>query len=82
LTLFNLWIKIGPMKPIDIARKHTVSAMFVSLALRGKRYTTDRDLAVSLAGVTGKKPIEHIPEKLRDTYLRAWPELGWTPEAA
>ena len=54
--------------------------MMLSYLKRGMRHTTKRDVAIRLAQETGKKPIEFISPRLREAYLRAWPELGWTPE--
>ncbi len=50
--------------------------MFISSLVRGKKFTTDRNVAIEVAKITGKRPIEHISEKLREQYLEAWPELG------
>jgi hypothetical protein len=66
------------MKQIEIAKKHNVSAMFISNLLSGDRYTTNPDLAKSVSARVGKPPIDFISPKLREVYLKAWPELGET----
>lgn len=69
------------MKPkqSEIKRATGKSAMFISSLVRGKKFTTDRNVAIEVAKLTGKRPIEHISEKLREQYLEAWPELGKLP---
>lgn len=64
------------MKQRDIVRKHRVSPIMVSYLVRGMRHTTNKDIAVDVAKITGKAPIEHISPKMRDLYLRLYPELA------
>jgi hypothetical protein len=45
----------------------------------GKTYTTNKDLALELGRELDRTPIEFINPKLRETFLRAWPELGLPP---
>jgi len=66
------------MKTKDKATKKPGSPIFISYLKRGLRYTTDKDLAIRVALEVdkGKKPIDFISPKLREAYLKAWPELG------
>mgnify|MGYP000885198251 FL=1 len=50
-----------------------------SLVAMGKTYTTNKDLALELGRELDRTPIEFINPKLRETFLRAWPELGLPP---
>ena len=64
------------MKTKPAETKQKGSTMFIWFLKNGQRFTTDRDIAVRVARETKKAPIEFISPKLRDAYLRAWPELG------
>lgn len=56
--------------------------MFIWFLKHGQRFTTDKDIAIRVGKETGKPPIEFISPRLRDTYLKVWPELGEKPECA
>jgi transcriptional regulator with XRE-family HTH domain len=64
------------MKQIEIAKKHGVSPEFVSDVRNGRKKTSLVDLARDIASITGRKPIEYIPEKIREAYVSAWPDLA------
>lgn len=64
------------MRQIDISKKLNVSAMFISNLLNGKRFTTNKDLAIALSGYSGKPAIDFISPAIREAYLKAWPELA------
>jgi len=63
------------MKPIEIATKTNVSPMMVSLLKRGKTKTTNIQLAIEVARLTGKKPISFISNRVRSAFLKAYPDL-------
>jgi hypothetical protein len=52
------------------------SPMFISYLKRGKRFTTDKEVAIRVGQETERPPIDFISPRLRETYLKAWPELG------
>ena len=57
------------------------SPILRSYLKRGERFTTEIDIAISIAEeVRDKAPIEFISPNLRETYLKAQPELGRIPE--
>lgn len=58
------------MNQSDIARKHDVSRTFVKDLKKGKRLTTDFELAKTMGEFTGKDPVVFISEKLRDIYRK------------
>ena len=64
------------MKQTDIAKEVNVSKMFISDLIAGKKYTTKKEVAVVVGKDQGKPPIEYITPKLRETYLKAWPDLA------
>jgi hypothetical protein len=57
----------------------TYTRQMKHLVSRGKMFTTDKDLALQLGKEERKAPITFINPKLRETFLRAWPELGLPP---
>lgn len=63
-------------KQREVANKHGVSESTVSLLISGVRYTKDAALAVQLAKLTGRKGIEFINPKYRETYGKAYPRLN------
>lgn len=60
----------------DSITKSTGSPMFISYLKRGLRHTTDKDIAIRVGKEEGRPPIDFISPKLREAYLKAWPELG------
>ena len=64
------------LKKISQKQKVSVVFLYKLLSPKEKRHTTNKDVAIALADLTGKKPIEYISPILRKTYLRAWPELN------
>jgi hypothetical protein len=69
-------VYIRLMKNIELSKKLKISPIFVSYLLRGKRYTRIKDVAIAIAAVSGKKPIEHISPSLRKMYLKDFPVLA------
>lgn len=66
------------MKANEIAKRHKVHPVFVSYVKHGHRHTSSPDLAVDIAMLTGKKPIDYISPELRKAFLKMRPELGRT----
>jgi ABC-type oligopeptide transport system ATPase subunit len=64
------------MKQKDIAKQFNVTVGLISHIKSLRRFTQDRYLAMEISRLSGKPAIEHIPENLRDVYLRAYPELS------
>ena len=64
------------MRQRTIAEKHDISESSVSYIKAGTRYTRSARLAMDIARLTGKKPIEYINPKSRAVYLLAYPELN------
>ena len=60
--------------------KKTYSRQLKIVVGQGKQYTTNKELAADLGKEQGKHPIDFISPRLRETFLKAWPELGMTPE--
>lgn len=64
------------MRSIEIARQTKVSAMMVTLLRQGKTKTTNIPLAVAMAEMTGKRPIDFISDKIRSLALQINPGLA------
>lgn len=58
-----------------LGKKHGVSGQMVWLLLKGKRFTTKKELAEDIAKTLRIAPIRLISPRLRKAYLKAWPEL-------
>ena len=63
----------------EIAKHHGKSQAFISLVKNGDRFTTDINLALQLSEITGKPPLEFVPEHHRDTFIKAYPEIFRKP---
>ena len=46
---------------------------------QGLQFTLNKDLAIDLGKEKGMAPINFIHPKHRETFLRAWPEMGLPP---
>lgn len=60
-------------------KERLMSPIFRSYLRRGLRWTTKPEIARQMARETGRRPIDFINEKLRDVYLRAYPDLADMP---
>lgn len=58
-----------------IKEKKPGSPMFVSYLKRGMRYTLNKDVAIRVGKETNRPPIEFISKRVREAYLKTWPEL-------
>lgn len=63
-----------------MAKSKIMSPIFRSYLKRGLRYTTKVEIAREIAREMGRPPIEFIAPKLRDVYLRAYPDLAKVPK--
>lgn len=59
--------------------KKTYSRQMKSLVAQGKTFTSNRELAIELGQELDQAPIIFIRPTLRETFLRAWPEMGLPP---
>lgn len=60
-------------------KKRTYTRQMKSLVAQGKTFTTNKELAIELGRELDQAPISFIRPALRETFLRAWPELGLPP---
>jgi len=60
----------------QIASKYGKKQSFISDLSLGNRFTTDPDLAVEMAQMYGRLPIDYINPRKRPVYLKAYPKLG------
>ncbi len=64
------------MKIADIATAHKVSPSLVYHVIDGRKKTSILGLAIDVARITGKRPIDHVTDKFQKIALAAHPELG------
>ena len=57
-------------------RKGLYSRQLKYAVKKSNCYTLNRDLAIAIAKETKRAPIDYIRPGNRETYLRAYPELG------
>lgn len=57
-------------------RKLPFSRQLKYAVKKGHSYTLNKDLALAISKETNRIPIEYIRPTNRETYLRAYPELG------
>ena len=60
-------------------KKELYSRQLKYAVKKGNCYTLNKDLAITIAKETKKAPIDYIRPGNRETFLRAWPELGLPP---
>lgn len=59
--------------------KKTYSRQLKIVVSKGLQFTLNKELAMDLGKEKGIAPITFIQPKHRETFLRAWPELGLPP---
>jgi predicted GIY-YIG superfamily endonuclease len=65
---------------IEIERiKEEIDDIPDNLIISGQKFTLNKNNAMFYSRVTKKAPIYFIHPELRETFLRAWPELGLPP---
>jgi hypothetical protein len=64
------------IKQKELAKQFGITVGMISHLKLFRRYTTNRYLAMEIARLSGKPPIEHISPELRDVFIRAFPELS------
>lgn len=64
---------------ITMKKQLTYTRALKHLVASGRSFTTNKDLALDLGKELCRYPIEFISPNLRETYLKAWPELGMPP---
>jgi predicted transcriptional regulator len=74
-VLKSLYAILMETTQTELARKWGKSQGYIADLKKGRRFTTEVDLAKDMAEKYGKSPLAYINKKHRKVYLKAYPEL-------